>query len=420
MLDKIIENYQHADTLNKTSSFSADKNQTVYSSQADMISGMAHIKYRKYSADRKSVTQEIDEDYHGSFRIGEAVDSYGDSVKFTKSSKGKGFVSSDKVAADAQRSYESGSGYYSSEEKSQLGSVEKTTKMQYAPVQLPAGRQNVSYADLWQEGMLTKDKSRGLSISEKIQYATAVDKEALMEKSRLSVLGKFNGSFNVKLNKGPQIALDETYIGSYQIDTSMSVYTAPRHLYPHVNVSKKAVMVGEDTVLFLINISNDGNKLLKPVNVTDYLPQGCTFINSSIRARPNGQIINWTIPSLDISRKLTIKMWSRVDGNSSYYTNFVRVRATCKDGMVQANNSTTFETLYQPLPCCLNEYNEINVTAIFNNTSMGNWGEWSPPDKFNMSSNFTDCSCLSNAYYDAMEKNMTNICCADASNYDVP
>lgn len=418
LLDKVSEHYQYADTLNKSSSFQADMNQTVYDSQVNMVNGMARIKYKKYSADKTSLTQEIDENYHGSFRIEESVDSYGDSVKFSKSGKGKGFVSSDERVTGKLRSYDFGSGYYSSEETSQLLSVEKVSKMQYAPLELSAGSANISYASLWHEGMWTREKDKILFISENIQSASSLDKEAFMDESRLSVLGKFNGSLNMQLKNGKSAALDETFIGSYQIDTAIAVYSNPRHLYPHVNISKKAVMAGEDIVLFLINVSNDGNKLLKPLVVTDYMPEGCSFINSSLRAKANGQMINWTIPSLDISRSLTIKMWAKIDGERSLYTNFVTVRATCKEVILQASNSTAFETLYQPLPCCLNEINAINVTAMLNNTTRGYWGEWNPPETFNIATNFTDCACRSDEYYDAMEANMTKICCA--SNYEVP
>jgi uncharacterized repeat protein (TIGR01451 family) len=418
LVDKVSENYQYADFLNKSSSFQADMNQTVYDSQVEMVSGMARIKYNKYSQDKTSVIQEVDENYHGSFRIEESVDSYGDSVKFSKSGKGKGFVSSDERVTGKFRSYDSGSGDYSSEETSQLLSVDKTSKMQYAPLELVAGSANISYASLWHEGMWTREKDKSLFISESIQSASSIDKEAFMDESRLSVLGKFNGSFNMRLKNGKESALDETFIGSYQIDSAIAVYSNPRHLYPHVNISKKAEMVGEDVVLFLINVSNDGNKLLKPLVITDYLPDGCIFINSSIRPKVNGQTINWTIPSLDISRTLTIKMWAKIEGERNYYTNFVTVKATCKEVLLVANNSTTFESLYQPLPCCLNDVNAINITAMLNNTTRGYWGEWNPPKSFDIASNFTDCACQADEYYDALESNMTKICCA--SNYDVP
>jgi uncharacterized repeat protein (TIGR01451 family) len=212
-------------------------------------------------------------------------------------------------------------------------------------------------------------------------------------------------------------------VGSYQIDTAISVYTTPRHLYPHVNISKRAIMQDEETVLFLINVSNDGNKMLRPLDVTDYLPEGLLFINSSIRAKANGQIINWTIPSLDIGRMLTIKMMAKADGVREYYTNVVSVRAAYQESILEASNSTTFETYYQPLPCCPTmdggADSKINATSIFNATSVdGYWGEWKPSPCFNISSNMTECSCQVDAYYDELEKNMTKSCCA--SNYEVP
>ena len=421
--DCISEKYLYTDTLNKNSSFLADMNQTVYKSETDFSSGMAQIRYKKHASNSSAVIQEIDENYHGSFRVHEALDSYGESVKFSKSGIGKGFVSSDKRVNGLQRSYESGSGYYSSEESSQLGSVDKYTKMLYAPVLLRAGSQNLSYANLWNEGLWTKDAEKDLVISEKILYATAVDKEALMDKSSLSLLGKFNGTFNMRLARGQSLDLDETFVGSYQIDTAISVYTTPRHLYPHVNISKEAIMQDEETVLFLINVSNDGNKMLRPLDVTDYLPEGLLFINSSIRAKANGQIINWTIPSLDIGRMLTIKMMAKVDGEREYYTNVVSVRAAYQESILEASNSTTFETYYQPLPCCpgadSGADSKINATSIFNATSVeGYWGEWKPSPCFNITSNMTECSCQVDAYYDELEKNMTKSCCA--SNYDVP
>lgn len=425
LLDDIKEVYRYADTLNKSSSFQADMNQTVYNSKADFVSGKAEISYKKLSPETAAIIQEIDENYHGSFRVLESVDSYGESPKFSKSSTGKGFVSSDKMADGLQRSYESGSGYYSSEESSQLSSVYKISKMRYSPVQVRAGSSNISYADLWTEGMWTRDKDEGLFIGEKLQYAFSVDKETSMETSRLSLLGKFNGSLNILLKNKRSISLDETFTGSYQISTAVSLYSTLKHLFPHVNITKEAVMLDEEVVLFIINVTNDGNKLLKPLNVTDFLPEGCSYINSSIRAKVNGQMVNWTIPSLDIGRTLSIKMRAKVDGGRRFYTNVVKVRATCKGSIIVANNSTTFEAYYQPLPCCpgtedmKTETMAFNATSIFNTTpTNGTWGDWSPSKDFNISGNITECACFSNAYYDDMEKSMKDICCS--SNYEVP
>jgi uncharacterized repeat protein (TIGR01451 family) len=435
--DVVSENYLYTDMLSKNSSYVLDMNQTVYKSDAEFSDGLARITYRKQlpGSDRTSV--EISEDYHGSFKVKESVDSYGDSVKYSKSSQGKGFVASDKRPTRNQRSFEHGSGYYNSEETMQLDSIVKNSKMLYAPVNQMAGSHNLNYSALWEEGMWTRDPEKGLVISEAIRSASYINKEAEMEKSSLSILGEFNGTMNIQLVQGllkkeqihpeEQIRLDQTLVGRFWMDTSLSVFTAPRHLYPHLNISKKAIMQDEETVLFLINVTNDGNKLLKPVTVSDLLPDGLRFINSSIKPNVNGQIINWTIPALDISRTLTIKLRAKVVDGQQWYVNLVSARASYKDTVLEANNFTRFETYYQPLPCCLGvdtgadtgADSNINATRIFNATPVkGNWGVWNPSPCFNITGNMTECSSGAQAYYDELEKNAA--LCSCASNYEVP
>jgi uncharacterized repeat protein (TIGR01451 family) len=419
--DKFSEKYQYVDTLNKSLSLQEDMNQTVYNSNGDFSSGMAQISYKKYLPGSKKVVQEIDENYHGSFRVLESVDSYGESVQFTKSAIGKGFVSSDKSVPGQQMSSEHGSGYYSSEETSQLGSIDKYLKALYEPVNLMAGSQKLRYANLWNDKMWTKDPEEDLLISEEILYAHSMDKETLLEKSSLSTLGKFNGTMNLQMiKKGSfNVNLEQTLAGSYQMDTAISVASAPKHLYPHVNISKEAIMLDQKTVLFLINVSNDGNKPIKTLNVTDRLPKGLSFINSSIRAKANGQIINWTIPTLDLGRILTIKMRAKVDGGRRYYTNIVSVKGVSKDRVVEASNSTSFEAYYLPLARIPKAHLEINPPGLSSVTPMErNWGDWNPSPGFNMTSNMTECSQEIDSYYDELEKNMAADPCA--CNYDVP
>jgi uncharacterized repeat protein (TIGR01451 family) len=433
--DVVSENYLYTDMLSKNSSYVLDMNQTVYKSDAEFSDGLVRIAYRKQLPGSDKTIVEISEDYHGSFKVKEFVDSYGDSVKYTKSSQGKGFVASDKRPTRNQRSFDHGSGYYNSEETMHLDSVVKNSKMLYAPVNQTAGSQKINYSTPWEEGMWTRDPEKGLVISEAIRSASYINKEAEMEKSSLSILGEFNGTMNIQLVQGllkkeqirpeEQIRLDQTLVGGFRMDTSLSVFTAPRHLYPHLNISKKAIMQNEETVLFLINVTNDGNKLLKPVTVSDRLPDGLTFINSSIRPEVNGRIINWTIPALDISRTLTIKLRAKVVDGQQWYVNVVSAKAMYKDTALEANNFTRFEAYYQPLPCCpgvdtaADADNKINATSLFNATPVkGNWGVWNPSPCFNITGNMTECSSEVEVYYDELEKNAA--LCSCASNYEVP
>ncbi|MDM7912310.1 MAG: hypothetical protein QUS09_04360, partial [Methanotrichaceae archaeon] len=285
--EELSENYLYADMLEKNSSLTLDMNQTVSKSEADMKEGIARIHYTRGSVNHQVV--DISENYHGSFRIKEAIDSYGESVKYTKSSRGQGFAASDKRSDLRQRSFEYGSGYYQSEELSEIGTVNKDSRMAYAPSPQAAGMVNISYDSLWYEGMTTRDPTRRTAISENIRSASYIDKETEIGPSSLSVLGEFNGSMDLKAvlkpdSKAKEMAiLDQSLIGSYRLDTAISIYTTPKHLYPHISISKEALKEDKDVILFLINVTNDGNKPLKSVNVTDRLPKGLSFINSSIR-----------------------------------------------------------------------------------------------------------------------------------------
>lgn len=420
--DTVSENYLYSDTLRKNSSIQMDRNQSVYKSESDFSNGIAHISYKKHMQDSTKTTQEISEDYHGSFKVLMSVDSYGDSVKYDKSSQGKGFVSSDNRASMQQRSFEHGSGYYNSEESSQLGSIVKNSKMLYSPVSLKADSRNLSYTNLWGEGMWTKDPETGLIISEEFRYAPYIDKVSGMERSSLSLMGEFNGTMNIELAKGSSPKkeshyLDQSFEGNFKIETAISVYASPKHLYPHLSVSKKAIMAGEDTILFLINVTNDGNQPLEPVKVSDFMPDGLAFINSSIRPEIEEQIINWHIPSLDVSRTITIKLMAEVKNNSYPLINRVGVQAQYQDRILTANNSTKVDLDY--LSCCPSIGQSTNLTGIFEaNKIQGSWDDWKPSSCFNLTSETKDCFEQMEDYYSALDK---AACLTDcASPYEVP
>jgi len=421
--DIVTEKYTYGQAIDRNSSFHADMNETVYDSEGDFTSGLFRMSYKKQPACSREAAQEIDENYHGSFRIEESLDSYGESVKFAKAAKGKGFVSSDKRAAGEQRSYESGSGYYSSQEEAQQQFVEKDMKAIYAPTSALAGGRNVNYSGLWSEGMWTAHPGKHIILSEAISQAVSLDMEAAMEKTSLSMLGEFNGTLDLDVQAGAGMGVEQRLLGAFQTDTAISIYSAPRHLYSHVNVSQNATMLDEQTALFWINVTNDGNKKLGRINVTDILPEGLDYINSSIRPKAKGQMINWSIPSLEISRTLTIKLRARINSSheesgSGGYVNFVRVRTVSGESILEAVSSLFFEAFYQPLPCCPANAKAANASAIFKAAVVrDNWGDWNPSPCFALNGSMTECSALRDEYYDELEKNMTQCC---ASNYEVP
>jgi uncharacterized repeat protein (TIGR01451 family) len=410
--EEVSMDYLYADTLEKNSSLALDMNQTVLKSEADMKEGIARIGYVRGSV--KHPVVDISEDYHGSFRIGEAIDSYGESVKYTKSSRGQGFAASDKRSDQYQRSFEYGSGYYQSEELSELGTVKKDSKMTYAPSRQIAGSVNVSYDSLWYEGMITRNPSKRTAISESIRSASYIKKETEIGPSSLSILGEFNGSMDIKAVLNPNskaketAILDQSLIGSYRLDTAISIYTTPKHLYPHVSISKEALKADKDVILFLINVTNDGNKPLKSINVTDRLPEGLSFINSSIRPKAEGRNISWTIPSLDISRTLTIKLRAKVNDIYKRYRNEVDVTASYEEEVLSATNSTIF--LPDSMPCCLVRPFPPGALGYSNATEKAwtekGWGSWSPGRCIGInSSSGEDCFKAIDEYYRELDEN---------------
>ncbi len=419
----VTENYMYAGSLQKDSSFDVDMNQTVYRSDANYGSGIARISYRKNMQDSSHSTKEINEDYHGSFRVFQSIDSYGENVKSDRSVTGKGRVSSDK-RTESQRSFEHGSGYYSAQESMDSSSITKDVKMLYSPQKETLGSMNISGGALWREGMQTTDPEMGLIISEEIQSASYIEKEVEMDLSSLKFIGSFNGSMNIAVlqGKGPHYEkgrLEQSFVGKYNIDTAISLHSEPEHRYVHVNIEKKAIMQDDNIVLFLINVTNDGNKPLKKLNVSDRLPPGLRFIESSLRAEVEGQFINWTISSLDIGRTMTIKLRARVESGRQIYANYVSVSTGYNDTRIEAENHTLFEAYYQPLPCCPGLPSEwINLSSSYNAAPINaEWGIWEPSPCFNVSTGDIDCFREQKEYYDELDRSLSSCC---ASNYEVP
>jgi uncharacterized repeat protein (TIGR01451 family) len=221
------------------------------------------------------------------------------------------------------------------------------------------------------------------------------------------------------LPRSEKYRLDQSFVGNFRVGTAISVHEAPKFLYPHVSIRKKAKMVGESTVLFLINVTNDGNKPLKSINVSDSLPEGLVFINSSIRPEVNGQAINWSVPSLDISRTLTIKLNAKIEDISRTYTNTVSVKARYEEQILQDTNSTHVDPSFDILPCCIGINESINASKVFNvSRSDGYWQEWRPAPCLNATSQVTDCFKYIEEYYNELDS--TEGTEKARSSYDVP
>ena len=143
------------------------------------------------------------------------------------------------------------------------------------------------------------------------------------------------------------------------------------------------------TALFRINLTNDGNKTLGPIYVTDSLPEGLTFINSSLRPDEiTGREIKWSLLMLQIGGKQSITLRASIKNTGSRFINLVDVSAQYNGGVVAARAACGF--VLDWLPCCLTEKPVIrpheNVPPNANYVG----GSWVPPQSFNLGLNLSE------------------------------
>lgn len=415
--ETVSENYLYMNLINKDSSFLVDPNQTTYKSTGDFFGGKAQISYTKSEPHTvpgsAKADMEISEDYQGSFKIGQSLDSYGDGASYSKSATGQGFVASDKRIGKTQRSFEAGSGGYQSDEVIKTGVVYKDSNMTYAPNNQWFGSFKANYSSKWHEEMRTSNRDIGATVSERVGFADKIKKETLMQDAVMALLAQFNGTADIKAvqQTGPRVKenlrIDQTFTGNYKLDTTIAINEGPKYIRPHINVTKKVLKQDDYTAIFRINLTNDGNKTLGPIYVTDRLPEGLTFINSSLRPDTTGREIRWSLPSLQIGGKQSITLRASLKDTGSRFINLVDVSAQYNGGVVTASAACGF--VLDWLPCCLTEKPALRPhlnASIYANYAAYFGGSWVPPKSFNLSSNVSEypldqeipcSSCLLNA-----------------------
>ena len=398
--ETVSENYLYMDLINKESHFLVDPNQTVYKSTGDFYGGEAQIAYTKTEPrtipglSKNDV--DISEDYHGSFKIGQSLDSYGSGVSYSKSAKGLGFVASDKRLGKTQRSIEAGSGSYQSDEVIKTGVVYKDAAMTYAPNNQSFGSFKANYSSKWHEEMRTSNRDIGATVSERIGFADSIKKETLMQDANMALLAQFNGTADIKAIQqiGPKVKeninVEQTFIGNYKLDTTIAINQGPIYIRPHINVTKEVLKQDETTALFRINLTNDGNKTLGPVYVTDRLPEGLTFIDSSLRPDITGREIRWSLPMIQIGGKQSITLRASIKNTGSRFINLVDVSAQYNGGVITARAACGF--VLDWLQCCLTERPAVAIKPHENvpPNALYVGGSWVPPKSFNLSLNVSE------------------------------
>ncbi|MCX6679825.1 MAG: right-handed parallel beta-helix repeat-containing protein [Methanothrix sp.] len=393
------EEYTFASKIDKERSIELDKNGSTMKTEVE-FEGTGHIGVLK-KADPDSHPKvrpiyEAGEDYVGSFHVYEMVDEYGQGVSSNKSVAGYGYVAVDKRVRDSQRTYESGTGSYQSDEIIDTPSnyIAKDIKLVHGPTGYSyTPRFGVSQNMLWSEGMwsksgylaggdIFKDSSNcGLPviktdnssppasyISERFSSLDSLKKETIASGlNEMKTNASFSGMADFKVksrgnNRTSRVDNEERYVGQYDITRKVLLTGVSRYDRPHITVKKEGNMTtrwfnktNAQVAKYVITITNDGNVALAPINVRDIFPPGTEYIGSSIRpASLSRTDVNWTLVHIGIGNtikiELELNLTEYAPGN---IVNRVMVCGMNGDACVSGAAYAALESA--ELPCCLAE-----------------------------------------------------------------
>jgi uncharacterized repeat protein (TIGR01451 family) len=395
------EAYRYATSLDRNSYIKMDENGSEMKVDS-RFDGMGSIGFAKKSSpeDGAKVKRifEAEEDYRGKFQLNVSFKEYGANVVTEKFAAGEGFVAADKRLGDSQKTFESGTGAYKSEEKidSFTSYISKDIELAHKPSSFnysPSGR---AEQDLkWSEGMWSKsgvlrggdivsdkDSSGGKIaescspnngtapaslISEKYSSLEYLKKDAISlglneMKSDATFKGVADYRAKAASSDAPapyEVDNEERYVGEYDVSRHVLLTGVSRYDQPHIAVTKIGQMKSEwfNTVNatvaeYAITVTNDGNRALAPVYVRDLFPPGTEFISSSLKpSMLSSSGSNWTILHLGIGNTLTINLKVNVtEEASSYLVNRVEAIGLAGDKYVSAANYSSLESGF--LSCC--------------------------------------------------------------------
>ena len=341
------------------------------------------------SSPRATPIFEAREDYVGSFKVLERVDEYGSSVNSDKAAAGQGLVVIDKRVGSVQRTYESGTGTYDSEEliRTSTNYIAKDISLVYSPIsQRLTDSTSINGSMKWKEGMYSRNPGTSF-IGEEYTSITRLDKETVARglnemdtEAEFSGQARFRAIIDRSQNRSgrdPEVDFDEQYTGDYSIQRRVLFTGVSKYNRPHLNGTKTLEDVYQETLpwdhgearlegavknrwvaVYNIRIENDGDRTLMPVNVRDFFPPGAIFIEPS-SVRPDALTetgATWNLTHLSVGGVLDITLKLEV---TKYYPDELVNRVEVCGGYngeadwVCAANFSALEVRW--LTCCLDE-----------------------------------------------------------------
>jgi hypothetical protein len=266
------ESYRYSTGLDSESHFELDKNQSKVDIKSS-FQGLAHIGTQKKPLNPAGHAGDVSlmEDYAGDFQLSESILDPGQGLIADRSVSGNGHVAKDARVRDSQRSYESGTGAYRSEERVEtlsdfmakdLNASQGSLSYEVAP------RTFVNLSGKWSEGMWSRSPTS--FIGEAFSSASRLKKEATAASLReLESKSSFSGRSDLRtvygrnygLNRSRQVDQDETLIGDYKVERKIAITKGSRFDEPHLYLCKNGRLIN-DVAVYTITITNDGNVAL--------------------------------------------------------------------------------------------------------------------------------------------------------------
>jgi uncharacterized repeat protein (TIGR01451 family) len=393
------EAYRYATSIDRDSYIKMDENGSEMNVDSS-FDGMGSIGFVKKSrpedGPKKKPIFESQESYVGKFHLNESFEEYGANAATEKFTSGEGYVAADKRLGDSQKTSESGTGAYKSEENIDTFTnyISKDIELVHNPSNFSYSSSDLGKQDLkWSESMSSKsgalrggdivaDKdssgnkiAEGCSpsggtapatiISEKYSSLDYIKKDAVaLGLNEMKSNATFKGIADYKAkatssNTPSKVDEEERYVGEYGVSRHVLMAGVSSYDQPHVAVTKEGMLKSEwynrvnTTVAeYAITITNDGNHALDPVYVRDLFPPGTQYIGSSVKpATLSSSGANWTILHLGIGNKLTINLRLNVtQWAPSNILNRVEVGGLAGDKYVSAANYSYLEPGW--LGCC--------------------------------------------------------------------
>ncbi|MCK9440050.1 MAG: DUF11 domain-containing protein [Methanothrix sp.] len=394
------ETYRYATNVDRDSYIKMDENGSKMMVDSSFTGKGSIGFFKKASPDdgpKKKPIFESQEDYSGQFRINESFDEYGKNVVTNKAASGEGFVAADKRIRSSQRTYESGTGAYKSEEivDSFSNYMAKDIEVAHKPSSYNYSPSVQANQDMkWNEGMWSKsgnlrggvivaanDSSGGAIekpcntsdkgtapatiISEKYSSLEYLKKDSIaLGLNEMKTNATFNGvadfrAASVGTNATDEVDNEERYAGEFSLTRHILMTGVSKYDFPHISVTKEGQTksawvnrVNSTVADYTITVTNDGNRALAPVYVVDLFPPGTQYINSSVRPLAlSATSANWTILHLGIGNSLTINLRLNITENApDNVLNCVTVSGITGGSLVSSTNCASLDSAW--LGCC--------------------------------------------------------------------